>query len=168
MQLLLYFHIDCLYSYPALFATELTKLCSMLLTLIAWQMNAPHTFILQWNYIRGRLLRARGSVLSVAQNTFNIREAVLQTEIRVFTKFIIFIWHWRVSLIELRISNVNKRDDLSIQYSKIKLTKYRKFYFRVKLGRSLTVSKSWLWIPLHFEYTGLQNGYISKCKKTAG
>ncbi len=51
MQLLLYFPKDCLYSYPPLSAIELTELCSVLLTLIAWQMNAPHTFIPQWNYI---------------------------------------------------------------------------------------------------------------------
>lgn len=45
MQLLLHFQIRCLDSNPPLSAGELTELCAVLLTLIAWQMSTPHTFI---------------------------------------------------------------------------------------------------------------------------
>lgn len=38
-HLLLYFRMECLYSYPPLSATALTELCSVLLTLIAWEMK---------------------------------------------------------------------------------------------------------------------------------
>lgn len=59
--LLLYLHTKCLSTSPPRSATERTELCGVLLTLIAWQMNAPHTFIPQWNYNL-----ARGYVPSAA------------------------------------------------------------------------------------------------------